>query len=433
MISSTGLPLIRNPSSQKVPVSVSRERFHCSPAADVARALFVATTPKSMGRLFNGTGRTKAEADLLVQSGNELFGQKELENALVKFTAAIADKDKQKAKDFPHAEAYLGAAAIFDHQGKKTMALDHFHKGSVLLHRIQPHSFLLAGSYFRIALLHKERGSYYYHQAIDFLKKALEIYKLKIEHKEYVAIIHKELSELYTKIEQPKQSGYHSRINLEMEGGPVRLQKKEGFLQEFFTKEKGELSSRSSIATEPSPIPFRGKSLPPLAFQDAANSPARFGVIHQMVGTSVHREDKECSPLPVMRERALVQHQDKECSPFPMHERVSVQHQGCSPFKILPQIIQPAPIQNPAPPKVSTGVAQLIHRTSVYGSSKPEKVTAVQELWEKLDAYAKGQPKDPILEYVNRELAIPGNPIFAGRRTRNVEEMFREAKHRLEG
>jgi hypothetical protein len=309
-----------------------------SPQNKVSRDLFLSATRSSARRLFDGTGRTNLEADHLVQSGKTLYSQKELDQALIDFTAAIADKDKHRAKDLSHAEAYIGAGAVFDVQGRVESALHNYHVGCRLLNALHPNSLLLAGSYVRIALLYEAKGKYKYSDAIKYLLWALKIYKLYAETKAYTAQIHHKLSLLHVKSGNSSMAESHKKQGGEIGSCSLKLfLKGDEVLSEIFgmfTYPTKREQSLSSVATEPSPI--KEAILPPL---HAACSPIRVMYMDQKVGQSPGRThdqsidtqsiprskmDMQCSPIRVMRKDQGVG------SSHPMMQETS-----SSPFKLL--------------------------------------------------------------------------------------------------
>ena len=484
--------LLVSPTPSRLVTDFHRSATHISGSqSKTHRALFPDNTSVATpSRLYNGTGRSNEQATALVHSGQELYSQQELDVALSNFTAAIAEKDKQNGGDLSHVQAYLGAAAIYDHMGKSSTALDHYHRGSRLLHRLDPNSILLAESYVRISLLMEARGYLYFESAIEFLKKALAIYKINEGHKAHVDKIYDQLSRLYLSQGQKKIAEHY--LNLK-EGAVVPtvkiFQKGPSFLSDFLRSKGmqpvGEVSpSGSSARTEPSPVLEREEierssflpsigskdressvsemlllqkkeEVTPPRIQEMGTSPVGVVLASQSVGTTpIRRQEMGTSTIGV-----VLGSQNVGTTPIPQQEMgtstvgivtatqkvgttpIRRQEMGTSPVGVVlaSQSVGTTPLRQQEMGTdpincISEGFSQLIDKLQRYQSDQEKKMDAAKKFKGTLDAYAKGEiTSKKVLDYINGEFNIPENPIFAGRLTHKLEGLFREAKHRLEG
>ncbi|HSX13966.1 MAG TPA: tetratricopeptide repeat protein [Chlamydiales bacterium] len=454
--------------------SQSISKSFASPSSNsqrrISRALFDSATKEPAPRLFNATGRSSFQADLLVQSGKKLHSQKELEDALVHFTAAIAEKDKLKSNDLSHSEAYLGAGAIFDAQGKPESALHHYHEGSRKLNALQPASVLLAGSYVRIAHLYDAKGKYYYPQAAEFLKKALNIYKLGAELKPYSAQVHQKLGMINEKMGNPKLAKLHFEQGKEIGCfAPDPFFNGNGFLSEILgliTLPKNQIddspkTSRSSVATEPSPVKMG--MFPPI---DESCSPMQGFYLHQNVGPSpVKQKDEHLSPMHILTRNQLLGTSPKKVQDLAtstINPQRLDQNVGASPLQRRDAYLSPmhivtrhqqqgtTPIQNqeigvlalPEMKDAGTGAIRIernelnpvINKLNLYkpGNSEEVKTKVAKALLDRLIQFSQGKIDErEVLAYVDAHFDIKNNPAFAGQRTRRLEAIFLEVRKAL--
>lgn len=437
-------------SSQLSPYSATRIQASQS---KVARSLFAS----GERRLYEGTGRSNQEATALVQLGEKLHSREELGTALVHFTAAIADKDKCKANDLSHAQAYLGAAAIYECDGKKEKALDHYHKGShILVGSKEKNPPLLAGSYIRIAFLYVERGYLYFSQAIDYFKKALDIYKSNGSYKSYEVKVNDELRKIYRQQKKEKIAAHYENVAGDNIADLKLFQKGQVFLQDYLelhvrmqeAKPVRE-SSRSSVDTEPSPLKQslfpsiekgsspkkiiyrdQGVGSSPLELQDQGSSPLPLLQRHQNSGTSpVISKKVETLMTQILRSdqsigRSPLQVQNQASSPLRFLLRD--QNNGSSPLNTQSMACSPVKMR-------SAKLDLIIERLKKYepGFLERGKGKVAKALLERAEKFSNGEMAgDIVLAYIDAYFDITDNPAFAGNPSR-LATIFEDTRKEL--